>query len=351
MEHTLQYLDDLRNKALDKCILIINLVLTVSYVVEYIKGNRTLGYIFSFFGVIWIPFCISHLLLYKKNRTEEERHAYKYVVILFYILFYSYSVYSSYIDTTWCYIFPLVSIVMIFSNYKCIILSLAPAIVVNITNYIFQFGYLDNETTVAFEQKIACLILCVVFMSTGCVVLNKYYNVFIKLFNDANIDDTTGLYNFSSAKNIIVNSMSDGKELRTSLILITIDNFDSYSNKYGHVFADKVLKTVSNVLSNILEEYSDNSIVTKFPNDEFGVFINNRSRDELSDLTSEILDRMKNVILSYRGNEVILSTTLGVTDTDTCSNYDFTELYNRARDLIEGEEDKSKKVVVDVKSK
>lgn len=83
-------------------------------------------------------------------------------------------------------------------------------------------------------------------------------------------DPLTGIYNRLTLKRKI-NEIIETSESTMYFAIIDIDDFKNFNDVYGHMFGDKVLITVAQILKNLFPE----SVVGRFGGDEFIVFTNN----------------------------------------------------------------------------
>ena len=81
------------------------------------------------------------------------------------------------------------------------------------------------------------------------------------LYEIATIDEKTGVYNhkfFQTIARIEFEKAKRGKPL--SLLIIDIDNFKKLNDNYGHLFGDKILKKLAEVLKGGFRKYRTRTI-------------------------------------------------------------------------------------------
>jgi len=94
-------------------------------------------------------------------------------------------------------------------------------------------------------------------------------------------DPLTGVYNrrkFDSDLELVI-AMADRANNGTSLLMIDIDHFKRYNDKYGHQQGDDVLRAVTRAIEKSLREY-DRPHVYRYGGEEFVVLIPNVTRDQ-----------------------------------------------------------------------
>ena len=68
-----------------------------------------------------------------------------------------------------------------------------------------------------------------------------------------------------------------------------INNFKSFNDSYGHDYGDKVLKTLSEILSDVFGDY----IISRYGGDEFAVYIEKDiSKEKIIELINEVESRI-----------------------------------------------------------
>ncbi|SHK52908.1 diguanylate cyclase (GGDEF) domain-containing protein [Clostridium cavendishii DSM 21758] len=93
------------------------------------------------------------------------------------------------------------------------------------------------------------------------------------------------------------------------MAVIDVDNFKSINDNYGHVFGDKILKTISNKIKRIIGE---NDFLIRFGGEEFILVIRNKSEIEAFNLIEDCRRTIEEVSLKNDdGNEVKITVSIG----------------------------------------
>ena len=82
------YYNRQKNLVVFTCWVAINCILTIAYILEIIKGNRTIGYFTVFSIFVWLPLIISYgtsLIIGRGNLKV------KYIISITYLIFYAYT--------------------------------------------------------------------------------------------------------------------------------------------------------------------------------------------------------------------------------------------------------------------
>lgn len=95
-----------------------------------------------------------------------------------------------------------------------------------------------------------------------------------------------------------------------SLLLLDIDCFKDYNDKFGHIAGDIVLKTLSQVILESLKEYSP--IVSRFGGEEFCVILPGMAKKEAVSLANTIREKIEVRKILLRRQETTITVSIGV---------------------------------------
>lgn len=159
-----------RNRAALICYTAVSVILFVAYALEFVKGNRTLGYFAVFSAFVIIPLIITFLMYKAKPSTK----AVIYSFCVGYGLLYVFVVFTTSSDIAFTYILLLMIVVMMYADLKlCISLNVF-AVGVNIIQVAYNAsqGMTAAQITNA-EIQIALMILSSVFTVTAAKVMSS----------------------------------------------------------------------------------------------------------------------------------------------------------------------------------
>ncbi len=141
----------------------------------------------------------------------------------------------------------------------------------------------------------------------GTIDNKEYENISSSLPESSSfpdIDPLTGLYNKTAVIKYIKQKIENESKSSIYLAIIDVDNFKTINDTFGHLFGDKILKRVSEL---ILYAVQDMGMVGRFGGDEFFIVFEN-IKDELelrsylrsirSSVELGFSDTMKNINLS-----------------------------------------------------
>lgn len=184
-------------------------------------------------------------------------------------------------------------LIALFDNINCDVLKDALK-----TGQPIMENFVDIEEYPFIEEREVCSLICVPLVTKSknfglVLVEHKYFNAFdednLRLLNIigqqvsialenaelyekmhelATIDNLTGIYNRlyfqDRLKQEFEDAQNNGYEL--SLAIFDIDHFKRFNDTFGHLFGDKVLKQISELLKNSLRS---GDIIARFGGEEF----------------------------------------------------------------------------------
>ena len=150
---------------------IISAVLVAAYLVELLKGTRTIGYL-TVFMVLCLGPVAAELLLYSKNK---ESMSIRYVMGLGYGVLYIFAIFTTNSILTYTYMFPLFMVLILYMDRKCCVAVFLETLLGNIlcVAYIAStVGYAKTEIPDV-EIRIASTILTGAFMIFSEMAVQK----------------------------------------------------------------------------------------------------------------------------------------------------------------------------------
>lgn len=100
------------------------------------------------------------------------------------------------------------------------------------------------------------------------------YKQVVKAYSEAveiaQTDSLTGVYNRVTTQKLIENTLQLEVAHAHALLMIDIDNFKTLNDNYGHIYGDKILSDLAEVLKT---SFGENEIIGRMGGDEFVVFV------------------------------------------------------------------------------
>lgn len=147
------------------------IVLTISYILEVVKGNRTVGYLVLFLSIMYIP-GIFNFIIQKKN--PENRYT-PYITSISYMVLYWFVLFTSDTGNGFTYIMPMILVLIMAQNFRYIAAYSVVTAVANIAQIayrIFVLGRKDSAYIVEVEIQMAVIVLFCTF-TLASARLNK----------------------------------------------------------------------------------------------------------------------------------------------------------------------------------
>ena len=138
--------------------LLIVIILFVSYLLEVIKGERTLAYLLVFTAVTAVPAIVSWILF----RRQPDRHKLRYEIVGGYFVMYAFVMATGSTSLVFCYILPLLSLLVLYHEPKMIVYTGVASLMLNllVVGRRAVLGELTLSNTKDVEIQFALLFLC-----------------------------------------------------------------------------------------------------------------------------------------------------------------------------------------------
>lgn len=134
--------------------------------------------------------------------------------------------------------------------------------------------------------------------SSLCIVANYISSYQLKLFKESSIrDHLTGLLNRRYFDVTLEDKIhrSHSKQYTYGVMLLDIDNFKTYNDRYSHAVGDIILQRVGSFLQDKLEMQS---VVCRHGGDEFSIIIPNTNQMQLYNKAEKLRFEVKGVPIS-----------------------------------------------------
>jgi len=110
----------------------------------------------------------------------------------------------------------------------------------------------------------------------------------------------------------------------TALLMIDVDNFKKYNDRFGHLKGDMVLKTVAETIQGVLRRESD--MVFRFGGEEFTVLLTKTTDETTRKITESILHSIRRCNIPHPDSATgTVSVSIGVAEWDPTVESIFTE--------------------------
>jgi len=112
-------------------------------------------------------------------------------------------------------------------------------------------------------------------------------------------DSLTGLYNRHYLEQEVANSLrlSDRDKTPFSILMIDIDFFKLYNDKYGHLQGDKCIKEIATVLLNVIKRPQDMAV--RFGGEEFLVVLPDTDYAGMKHISDHIMSQLCDLNIAH----------------------------------------------------
>ncbi len=159
MEYDEEYFAKSANRKAMVIWMTLGIVLSAAYMIEVVKGLRTINYYFTFVAVCWVPFIIGLVILKIKGFAAS---IYKDVIAVGYGTFYTFVMMTSTSMLSVMYILPLTSMLVLYKNrnfiMRCGVANIIVIAVSIIKNY--NAGINSPIDISNYEIQMAAVVLC-----------------------------------------------------------------------------------------------------------------------------------------------------------------------------------------------
>lgn len=149
----------------------------------------------------------------------------------------------------------------------------------------------------------------------------------IELYQQAERDSLTGVYNRRTAERLITELLLDSKPTQLhGFLSIDIDNFKLVNDTFGHLKGDYLLQQISSIISGVLRTID---IFARMGGDEFIVFLNDcGSLDHILTVANRLCEKIRTIQINDE-NDFHSTISVGVS-TYPHDGITFSELYKKS---------------------
>ena len=170
------------NKAAITCHVAIGVILFTAYLIEVLKGSRTIGYFVIFAALNLIP-NIFEIIEYQRNKESELiRHS----VGIGYGILYVFAILTTHSITTFVYAIPMYIVITLFSNMRYCILIVSGGFIANVISVVYTamtVGY-TKEQIPDVEIRLAVMLIIGIFVVIVTEAIQKVNQVKMDEINE-----------------------------------------------------------------------------------------------------------------------------------------------------------------------
>ena len=232
------------NKTGITCQTILLIIIALAYLLELIKGNRTVGYTILVLAMCIIPIVLARLAY--ANKPTDELLIMRIIGIGFAVL-YTIVLFTANNNLVFTYALPMLLICMLFNNVRFVYIVGVGIILENVFDVGYEIIIRKNtsaENIVSYEIQVLLMIMCVVFF----VMINRVYGLFSEIRTARLTLEKNKINGILDDILRISKEMSDNVEminLNTSMeqTLNSMSEVSSGTNESAEAIQNQLLKT------------------------------------------------------------------------------------------------------------
>jgi len=127
----------------------------------------------------------------------------------------------------------------------------------------------------------------------------------------ATIDGLTGVYNrlYFQSRVITEYNKAVEKGYKLSIAIFDIDYFKRFNDTYGHLFGDKVIKTIA---ATIKESLGENDIIARYGGEEFVILYPQTDLEEAYQKVEKLRKILEQIVITDGKNSASVTASFGV---------------------------------------
>lgn len=148
---------------------VVTTVIILAYMLEWIRGARTLGYTLVVLVLSLIPMVVEKIMITK----DSNSNLLKFVMFGCYGVFYAFLLFTTVSTTAYTYVFPMFLVASMFADVQFSIIVAVGASVINIASAIFTVVNGEGGLTTDLEIRIICSLLIALYSGIASKALNR----------------------------------------------------------------------------------------------------------------------------------------------------------------------------------
>ena len=226
---------------------ILTVILLFAYLLEFVKGSRTLEYTLIFGAIDVIPY-IMYILVYKKDRTSNKL---KYILSIGFSIMYAFVLLTAAVPTTFVYIFMIYIVIIPYGDIVLCYITGGIALAANIVSVAVGFsnGDLGKGDLAMVEIQLIAILLGALFVGFATNVIGKVNAQKLEELNDEKLKTETLLTNTLNLSKSISNdidSVTDRMEQLRNSVITTKESMEDVSagaNETAESLQEQLLQT------------------------------------------------------------------------------------------------------------
>lgn len=150
---------------------IINVILIACYIIEVVKGARTIGYFAVFCILALLPMILAYITYFR----NKDNNLTKYIIMVGFGVFYLFIIFTTTSPVAYVYAFLIATVLLVYNDLKLTIIFSSGVSLGNIIHvvYLGVSGQIVKDNLANIEIRLASVVLFSVFLVLASIVLNK----------------------------------------------------------------------------------------------------------------------------------------------------------------------------------
>ncbi len=226
---------------------ILTVILLLAYILEFVKGSRTLRYTLLFGALDLIPYLL-YLVVYKKDRVSTKA---KYILSIGFSVLYAFVLLTAAVPTTFVYIFMIYIVIIPYGDIVLCYITGGIALAANVVSVAVGFsnGNLGKDDLAMVEIQIISVALGALFVGLATNVIGKVNSQKLEELNVEKQKTETLLINTLDLSKSISNdieAVTDRMEQLRSSVMATKESMEDVSsgaNETAESLQEQLLQT------------------------------------------------------------------------------------------------------------
>ncbi|HHX33312.1 MAG TPA: GGDEF domain-containing protein, partial [Mollicutes bacterium] len=306
---------------------------------------------FLFFNIITLIFIVYLSLNIENKKNDKDYLKLSKLLYVFFIIITlnSYFPYLLTLDINKQFFYILALLILLFASGP--LLNLKDILICLLFSNLFPaYLIISGSNDYSFIRVLLFISLFLIIFTQ--IIYYNFYNYFIKLnyfeksknklIKQAQTDKLTSLLNRHGIEEKLKNL---NKVNNIALIIIDIDFFKDYNDKFGHIEGDICLKKVAHTIKNSTKKETD--FVARFGGEEFIVILNNVNKSNVINITKRILKNIENLKIDSANQKIscFVTASAGVSFKDKKDKFHYLKLIDEAdKQLLKVKRSKRNKI-------
>lgn len=250
MEKTNKEISEVRlhNRAVSLSYFVIAVILILAYILEAVKGRRTIGYLALFFAIILVPAIINGYFIIKK----PENTLTKYFLPCGYMVLYGFVLFTGSTLATYAYIMPFLMILPLFHNWRYTGAYGGVAILLNIAYAITQLlkgRAADPDYVTDTEIQIAVIVLTTLYGFVSSYIDTKMVDRRMGIIREEKKNTEEMLEKIRTLSSQVEEKVINVTEMTSQLSLASVSTKDAMNQVCSG--SDSAAETVQDEMSHL----------------------------------------------------------------------------------------------------